>query len=514
MPEWNMYEPQRQSMLGAVVYAIRNFRVMLSLFVTLLALGAANPTFFFYASFVVGPLVVFLIVLAWYQYNNFTFHVDPEEGLVIHKGVFFKERVVIPVDRIQAIQITENVVQRILSVVALKVDTAGSKGNELQVHALELERAEALKALLYKARAAAKAGPAPNPEEAPPCDHTTPHADPAHEPKAHAKEKPGELLVHLSLWDLTKVGLTENHLRTGAVVLAVVIGYAGQYQQLIQEYLEQYVDEYAEQVASAGYTLLLSLLLLYIGVSVLISMVRTFLRFFDLKAVLHTDAVEISTGLLKRQHDRIPIGKIQYVQWETNPLRRLAGYESAKLRPSNPVGDVQQRGVNEIPALNFSDSERLAKAIFAAYEEPTHGFEANATAYARFAAILWTFILIPAAVGIYVVVQWWCLTVLALYIPVVFFAWQNGKRVRVYFNHTYLMVRKGWVFPKRMVLASHKLQSVGIQSHVLLKRRRLCHLVLHTAAGTRMVRYMSERDAAQLRDYLLYQIERYNQPWM
>jgi putative membrane protein len=498
MPEGNFHEPQRQSLVGVLVYIARNFRIMISLFITVIAIGATNPKFFLYSSFAVGPLIVFLIVLAWYQYRNFTFHVAGEE-LIIHKGVFFKERVVIAADRIQSIQITESIFQRILGVVALKVDTAGSKGNELSINALELSRAEMLKDLLYKIKEIDL------PEETIAEETTT---------VAAAAKSEERVLVHLSLLDLLKVGLTENHLRTGLIALAFTFGYISQYQEYIQKYLEGYVDEYAEQVANAGVTLILTFIFFYIIISIIISLVRTLLRFYDLKAVLKADAVEISTGLLQRQRSRIPINKIQFVQWETNPLRRLAGFESAKLKPTNPVGEIPRQQVNEIPALKFRESELLADGIFPGYEAPEHGFNANAMAYLRINIILWSFLILPGTSVAYFFFGWQALLLLLLYIPIGFFAYQYGKRVFILLNETYVLLLRGWIFPKRIVIPAHKVQSIAIEQNIILKRRGLCHLNLFTAAGSRMVRYLSENEAKELRDYMLYKIEKYNEPWM
>ncbi len=497
MPEWNLHEPQRQSLVGVLVYIARNFRIVLSLFITVIAVGATNPKFFLYASFALGPLIVFLIVLAWYQYRNFTFHVSGEE-LIIHKGVFFKERVVIPADRIQSIQITENLFQRILGVVAVKVDTAGSKGSELSIKALEVSRAEMLKELLYEIK-----------KIEPPDVSTDGDTSVLAEVKTEDK-----ILVHLSLKDLLKVGLTENHLRTGIIALAFTFGYISQYQEYIQKYLEGYVDEYAEQVANAGITLALTFIFFYIIISVVISLVRTLLRFYDLKAVLKSDAVEISTGLLQRQRSRIPINKIQFVQWETNPLRRLAGFESAKLKPTNPVGEVPRQQVNEIPALKFYESELLAEGIFPGYEVPVSGFKANAMAYLRINVILWSLLILPGVVSSFFLLGWQALMLLLLYLPVAFFAYQYGKRVSILLNETYLLMLRGWIFPKRIVIPTHKLQSIALVQNVLLKRRGLCHLNLYTAAGSRTISYLSENDAIELRNYMLYKIEKYNEPWM
>ena len=317
--ELDLSTPQRQNLLGVVVYLLKNFRALLTVLITFVAIASSKPAFWAIVGIAIVPVIIILGVLAYYQYQNFTFQVIEDE-LIIHSGVFFKDKIEIRIDRIQSIQVTENLVQRVLGLVALKVDTAGSKGNELEIPALEKKYAEGLKALLYSKKRELTLGEASDAELS------------EEELDAAEVEETEEKLVHLSLWDLLLVGLTENHLRTGFIAIAFVFGTLSQYQDIIEEYWEDPVDTYASQAINAGITVLLFFMAAFIVLSVLISLVRTILRFFDLKAVLKLESIEISTGLFKRNNSRIPIKKVQFVQWESNPLRRAVGFESAKIK--------------------------------------------------------------------------------------------------------------------------------------------------------------------------------------
>lgn len=511
MPEWDLSQPTRQNILGVVIYILRNFRVMVSLFITLLIVGAAKPQIWIIIGIAVIPVAVLLALLAYWQYRNFTFHIEGDD-LIIHKGVIFKDRTVISADRIQSIKIVENIVQRILGLVALKVDTAGSSGAELEIPALERKAAMALKDLLYRKKEEAEGGTITAESDG----HSETASDGearTAEPKENREPVEKRVLVKLSLFDLVLVGLTENHLKTGLVALAVVFGYFSQLIEYFENYLEEYVDEYATAVANASITFALTALVLYAIISVLISLVRTFLRFYGLKAQLEPEAIEIETGLLKRSYDRVPVRKVQFVEWETNPLRRLVGFESARIHPTNPVGAANKQKV-EIPALRPVQSAQLADGIYPGYAAPIEGFKANAAAYARISAIVLSFGLLPLTAVAFYEFGTLALGLLAIYLPILFFSWQFGRRVRICFDRQFLLVRKGWVFPSRMVLPLHKLQSVAVSSNIFLKRRGLCHLNLYTAAGSRSVRYLSEKDAAELSDYLLWCVERSEEDWM
>jgi putative membrane protein len=505
--EWDIGKPTRQSYLGVVVYMMRNFRALTTLLISLIAVAAAAPIFWTIVGIALIPLMILFSLFAYWQYRNFTFHVEGDE-LVIHKGVLVKERKTVPVERIQSIQVTKNVIQRILGLVALKVDTAGSRGNELEIPALERSRADALRDLLYDKKEALKAESATADQVR---DET---AIPGAEKERDAADERGHLLVHLGFFDLIKVGLTENHLKTGFIALAFVFGYASQYQEFLEEYLEGYVDTYASKVAEASLTLIIFGLVLYAVFSVLLSMIRTFLRFFDLRAELKSEAVEVTTGLLQRNEYRVPKRKIQYIEWETNPLRRLVGFESAKLKPSNAAGDVSGVQNIEIPALKMESSDRLGKGVFPGIHCPEPFIAADPFAFARFYAFLSVFLSAPLAFLLFSYFGLWGITSLGLLLLFAGLGYRYGKSVRVHFNEHFIFIKEGWLFPKRIVLPSYKLQSVELTQNFVLRRRKLCHMKFYTAAGSNTVRFLSERKAMDLYNFLIYTVERHEGSWM
>lgn len=504
--EWDIHEPTRQSYLGVVVYLLRNLRALATLFISLIAVAAAAPIFWTIAGFAIIPIFILFALFAYWQYRNFTFHVEGD-NLIIHKGVLVKDRKSVPIERIQSIQVTKNVVQRLLGLVALKVDTAGSRGNELEIPALERDRADALRDLLYKKKEALLV--TNSHEES---DEVQDHQSESQKPDTSTEE--GRVLVKLGLFDLLKVGLTENHLKTGFIALAFVFGYASQYQEILEEYVEGYIDTYASQVADAGLTLVISLLIFYAIVSVLISLVRTLLRFFDLKAVLKSEALEISTGLLQRNEYRIPKNKIQYIQWETNPLRKLAGYESATVKPSNSVGEVANKQAIEIPALRVDESNYLAAGVFPGAKKPENFIEGDPWAYARLHAIFGAIVSAPLAGILYWQYSYPGITILLLVGLFAAYGYRYGKTVRIYFDENHVYILRGWLFPKRVILPSFKTQSLQLSQNIILRRRKLGHLTFYTAAGRKTVRFLREKEALEVYNSLLYAVEKHEGSWM
>jgi uncharacterized membrane protein YdbT with pleckstrin-like domain len=74
--------------------------------------------------------LIVLIMLPYFlwvelNYHNYTYQFR-KKRLVIRKGVLNKERVIIPYDRIQNINVTHNVMQRALKLATVKIETAGT----------------------------------------------------------------------------------------------------------------------------------------------------------------------------------------------------------------------------------------------------------------------------------------------------------------------------------------------------------------------------------------------------
>lgn len=71
--------------------------------------------------------LILLPYLLWIElnYHNYTYQFR-KKRLVIRKGVLNKERVIIPYDRIQNINVSHNVMQRALRLATVKIETAGT----------------------------------------------------------------------------------------------------------------------------------------------------------------------------------------------------------------------------------------------------------------------------------------------------------------------------------------------------------------------------------------------------
>ncbi|MFX0143279.1 MAG: PH domain-containing protein [Candidatus Hodarchaeota archaeon] len=109
----------------------------LSMILTYWLMYFFDPTFFTLNLFiwltiysVLLPYVVVLLFSLWYLYKYvklYTYEVL-ENNIIIRHGVFTKKRVTIPYSRIQNINISNGVFDRIFNIYTVKVETAGASG--------------------------------------------------------------------------------------------------------------------------------------------------------------------------------------------------------------------------------------------------------------------------------------------------------------------------------------------------------------------------------------------------
>ncbi|MCA6074059.1 PH domain-containing protein [Fulvivirga sedimenti] len=488
-------KPQRQSLLGVVVYFLKNGRAMVSILIALFVVSGKFEYGSLYLLLALIVLTLLVLTISYLQYKNFTFQIRDDE-LIIHMGVIFKEKRIIPFDRIQSVHIHQNFIQQILQVVGLKIDSAGSQKKELEISALDSATARAFQKVLE----AEKAGEESQVTEETILDETRIE------------------LMRLSISDLFKVGFTENHLKSGLLAIAVVVGYFNQYSQYFEDYLEEYVStdikDYLPEIIRMGTIMVLGGVLVFIVVSIIISLVRTVLRFFEFRAWLDKNIIGISSGLLKKNEFRIPVKKVQYLVWHSNPLRKLLGFESVQIKQAQSAKEVKKQ-IIEIPACYRNHSDALENLVFGStIQEGKTIIRPNIVPYVLISTYV-SILLVGGLIGWMYLLRGTLEYSFMLAAPaIIFLTFMYARSISVDIQEELLIIRKGWIFPSRFILPYHKAQSMAIHQSIFLKRRKLSNCRFYTASGTVGIRYLPEPITSFIHDYTLYKTETYQGSWM
>src|SRR5699024_4344576 len=200
--------PQRQSAVGILLIFSRvtyKFVKSFWVFFILIFFTERSEQFSFYSRMGLILLILMGIVYSYFYYQRFLYHIDYEkEEFVLEKGVFSTNTINIPFDKIQQVDLKRSILQRMIGVYSLVVDTAGSKGDEISIRAISEEKANALSSLLTKAK---------NEKQ----DEITKKEGETEEKERPEKERAtspaGRWVYHLGFLNLLKVGLTRSYLR-------------------------------------------------------------------------------------------------------------------------------------------------------------------------------------------------------------------------------------------------------------------------------------------------------------
>lgn len=495
----SFFEPQRQSR-GAIVLFIYNFfvRILRGFWPVLLVLffrsgqKQSNTELLLNGVVIIGGGVS--LILSIVSYFRYFYHVEKDQ-LVIQKGVFNQSRVKLPFERIQNINIEQNILHRLLNVVSLRIDSAGSTGSEVSIEALDRDRAEAIRQYVLAQKREAQGSSS------------------AEEEEYKEADLPQSLVLKLDMGDLIRVGITQNHLRTAGIIVGAIFGFVFTLADALgEDFWDQLVEE--GQSLNPGVSLFASLAVLLILVAFVITLLRTITRHYNLRFYEDRDGFTLKAGLFNQRETALRKEKIQVVRWKDNPLRRALGIFVLQIRQATSGGGrsdqvtipgCQIRQVNDVVFSSFRGIDQVK------YNE--HRIDAAYLWwYFRYLGILP--LVLFAGVGIGMEEPRFIFP--AVIIPVLAFLYLRAyyRHYRLQVDTEYLRTDSGVIGRTFHLMPIYKVQSVVVQQSFYQRRKDLADVILYTAGGSERIPFLPVAKAHALRDYVLYRIETSTEPWM
>lgn len=470
---------QRQHPLGIIVMGARNlWNVAKSLWPLVFTLWSQGAEAVKWALLGVAVLLAVVGVFSVAQYLRFGFRLRGG-SLHVRKGVFQRSRTIIPLDRVQAVHLKRNPLQRALGLTGLSVDTAGSKGNELELRALRMAFAQELQVALASSQGGA--------EEAEP-----------------------EPLLELGMRDLLRIALGSNHLRNGLLVVALPLSILGQVDGLVEAWVEA-IPTWVWALLSLLVVVLWLPALVAVGMlGVASSVVVVVVRFFGLRLdQTQSGQFLLQSGLLKRVAFTIHRTKIQTVKWVSTPLTRALGFTRVHWAQARAGGTEAAKEGLDITGVTPAMRDRLNGLLFPHWRGDLPKRLRPVPAYAW---VLWLRWWLPAG-ALLASGAWWGWPVVVLGAG----AWMARRRAAGHFvryTQSDLAVYSGWWKRTCTMTQVHQVQRVGLRQSFWHAHRHIAHVQIYTAAGNLRLRFLPEQEARQFVDFLLHETERSTQPWM
>ena len=131
--ENNFNSPQKQSPVGVVIMFVNTLQHYIKAFWPILLIWIFKSDKINSNYVIIGIVVTVLVIgiVAYLKYFNFTFYIDEEnDEFIINDGIINKTKTTIQLNKIQQVNINQTLIQRLINVYALDVDTAGSTNKE------------------------------------------------------------------------------------------------------------------------------------------------------------------------------------------------------------------------------------------------------------------------------------------------------------------------------------------------------------------------------------------------
>lgn len=504
-------QPSRQNLVAIVFLLLSFVRGLVSRFWPLLIaffIGSNRREGGFERWLAMVGLVVsaFSVIVSIISYFRLYYYVE-DKDLVLEKGWLRKLKLTMPIDRIQSINFEQNILHRILNVVKVDIETAGSKDNELSLIALSRAKAEELRDFLLAEReemreAMGEAGAEMGGEN--------------EEIRKSAHQHISKSILQLSVKDLFRSGLSENPFRGLVIILAVGGFLFGELSSVIgDEWLDSLVDSSGVELERSALSIFFLVATVVIPIMVVASWLLTFLltvtTYFNLHFEETHQGYRLVHGIFQRKERSAQRSKIQFLVWSTQPLQQIFGMFRARLHLAGD--ESSRRSTIRLIGAYQQHIIALRESLFPGRDPATlslQGIHPKA-AFRRFlfrgiipalalAGLLWGWASFLALI--------W----LAIQLPL---ARRYQRRWRWGIDDEVIYTRTHVIAQNHKMLSLYKVQAVSINQGWYHRRHGLATLVLHTASGrTFNVPYIEIELAHHMRDYVMFRIESDDRPWM
>lgn len=412
------------------------------------------------------------ILVAAAQWLVFRYRLEADE-LIIDSGVLARRKRVIPIDRIQNVDLEQSALERMAGVAELRIETAsGGRETEAGLTVLAVADARALQTELLRRRAAVRGRPG---------------SERAADGDAHAAEP----LLRLSAADLALAGATSNEAGLIAAGLATLLEVGMRFGAL--EGIGARVDDAIAAGTGIGWmgalTAITLLALLFLVLGWVVSIAASIVRFHGFTLARAGDDLRREYGLLTRHHATVPLERVQAVRVEETLLRRALGLATLKIETAG-AGPQEQRGYGGgaeayVPIARRRDVGALLREVFPDARFDDVRLETVAPLSRRRDFIRISLLVLAAAAALGAVVEPGLLLLVALVGPGWILAGARYNARGWARAGGYVLARNGVLTRTTWVVPDRKIQTLHVRETPFQRRWALATLLVDTAAAGR-----------------------------
>jgi putative membrane protein len=492
-------QPQRQSLPGILVMFANSLQktvraIWPMLILWLVKFDSLNKLLFFGS---IAAVVVLIGVISYLQYLFFTFHIDEENNeFVIQKGVFNKTRITIQLHKIQQVNINQSLIQRLVGVYKLEIDTAGSDKKEASISAISHELATILKERLI--------------------NHTQQEAVESIE--NISEEVVATSFIKIGLPSLIKIGFTSNYIKSFALIFLFFTTIVENLQQLNAEVIdEDQVTNYLDKLPV--YTSILLVIVVFIGLVLIVNLVRTILKYFDFTVQKSKQAIILSYGLLSTKNTLLNPNKVQKIKITQNYFQKKLDVTTIAIhQASSDVEKVKEKDQIEVPGCAKYERNAILKLLLGKLPQKGTKYLPN---WRKLAVNTFFFLVVPLLITFllnhktqFVTETEWFIYAVIFTIFVAVMLWFSFKNYKLFVSNDFIIKQNGAWDIDTTIIEPYKIQAIETQQFFWQKATNIGSVTLSTAGGIVSFTTGNYSEIKELVNYWLYEIETWEKNWM
>lgn len=445
-----MSEFKRQHPVAAISRAVDLVRGNLITIIIVLVFGASGETGPSFHWVFIG-LFIFLLVAGTAGWWRFLYRVEDGE-LQIKQGIFVRKNLYLTRDRVQVIDVTAGVVQRMFGLVKVEIKTAGATSREASLSAVTKAEAKYLTQLLRS-----------NGSQ----DDVV--ADQAEQKVRHTFALPGkELLIAAS---------TSGSF---GIALSIIATIFSQVEPLISESeIYEWLINYIP--SNTDVLFIVSLLLVFVVFAWLMSFFGTLIRFGDFTLTVKQDEMVIRRGIFEKKRITVPFNRIQALRIVEGVMRQPLGYATVYVESAG-YGD--QQGSGSVVLMPLVKSDRIHELI--AEILPEYRFQADSLTPPR-RAVTRYIIRSSAVLALILLGIYWLFNTPAfiwfLMIPGLMWGWLRYRDAAVGIDNDKIMIRNRVLARSTAVVRKQRAQDITWSASLIQRYRSLANVEISVASG-------------------------------
>lgn len=499
----NFSEFNRQSPKGILLIYASIFLKLMKMFWILAALAVryiiktGNGNLF-----LIGFVVLLLVILGLsvLYYRNFQFKVD-NNSFILNEGILQKTNTTIALEKIQNVTFKQNIIQQIINVYQVNIETAGSSDTEINIKALDYNNALELKKLLS--------------------ENISSYTQEEQTEKTTDFETSKEPFLKLNEFDLLKSGITENHFKSFFILVGLCFALYERIEDAFKSFgkkeeFEVLFDESSTFLSSIS-ILIFIMVLAFLG-TIAASLIRVFFVHYNLTVFVKNNTLEISQGLFEKRSIVLKKEKIQTTTISTSILKKIFGISYVLFKQASSGENKKEKKEQAIRIIGCTKENvsALKELVFGSGQLDEIAKEKSNKYYLNRMFIRASLVLI--IFNLMIVFSDESLNFLLInfaVIPTLYFIFKIKYNKRYFrYNDDNMEVGHGIIESHSTLFSFYKIQNIKLRQSIFQKRKDVVDIVFQTAAKKVTIPCIEKQKALDIYNYCLYKVESSKESWM